>query len=207
MPIGAPKKPTFSSALNNYQQQVGIPQMNMLTGYGPMLLNAQQALMNSFGPGADQANLDSYRNFMLQTASRAGQSGANQARWGGLGSGSQESYINQANMSALNDIGKFWQYQNSPEYKMQQFQGLLGASQPFAADTYFNYRNQQSNATSNWKQAHPKKQGLFGQILGAAGQFAGMGGFGNLFGGSPSAGAKYFQNPSNFSNFGTAFHF
>lgn len=136
-----------------------------------------RSALDAFSPSQSQARIDAFRNNALQTAARAGQQGALGAKWQGLGSGSQESFMNNAFQNASNQVGSFAADQMSPEMAMRRFAGMQGLFNPM-------FMNQSQGFSAARKGAHtPPGGGFLGGLLQAGAQAYGGGMFGGMGGG------------------------
>lgn len=172
-----PKKPTFGNTLDNSFKNQGISELEWIASMYPqfqgLLENAWSMMSNP------ELAIDRFSNRAFQTAARAGQGNANAARWNGLGSGSQMSFINQANQDASGQIGNFADYQYSPEGTMGRLQGLQGLLNPFMTNHFYDLSGKRQNLGSMIEANKPKKSTYWQDLIGSAAELAGGGAFGD----------------------------
>ena len=186
MAFGQSNQPILGNYLDQFKN-TGINELQWIMSMYPQM---QGQLNNAWSMMANpELAIDRFSNRAFQTAARAGQGNANQARWNGLGTGSQMNFINQANQDASGQIGNYADFQYSPEGTMGRLQGLQSLLQPNMTNMFYDLSGKRWNDRAGKYGSKPKSPSMFGQLLGAGAQMAGMGMFGNpssWFGGGGS---------------------
>ena len=169
---------------------------------------ARQFLMN-LNPANTQARIDALMRRGRAGAARQQSMDASMAPFMGINPASLAAYNSQSDQNAA----RMGQQMNSPQGMASAYgqgMGLIGQMQDpsmLMALAQLTGATQQENQSSG--QNVPSQGNGLGGLLGSLGQFAGMGGFGNMFGGQGGGGVNNqgFMNQFRNMNFGGGMRF
>lgn len=161
-----------ADAVHQFELLAGL-EMGTISRLYPHLLGQIEQMFYQLGPEGIDAEVKAYRNSQYQNATQAGQTGANLARWSGLGSGSQEAAMLDSVQEGQNNASQMEMDARSPEGLLRRLSARASLLQPQVLPQSLQYTQQLRGA----QPPKPKSPGLFGQLLGIGGQLFGAGVF------------------------------